>query len=173
MTQFEIATIIVSSISALITFFAVCVALWQSLLQFRKKIQVAYHNNVEVSVGNRYPKMVEFILYNSGNTKVSIYNLYLGKNCKYALSNTNGQVLFFNPSIIDVGESLSICVGFEDIIFAVKNLVKKNAKLTNRKITFVVEDITGKKFYKTIEHTYNDYLSWFENKICLFPIIKD
>lgn len=81
MTEFEKWEIAISVLSAVATFLAVYVALWQSKLQFKKKIYIAYNNNYGKIQENCYhTEYVEFLIFNASNIKVTINNIYLGKN---------------------------------------------------------------------------------------------
>ena len=129
MTEFEKWEIAISVLSAVATFLAVCVALWQSKLQFKKKIHIAYNNNYGKIQENCYhPEYVEFLIFNASNIKVAISNIYLGKKCEYALSGIENDVLFQKPKILDIGETFSVIIKFNELINAIKYLAKKRRK---------------------------------------------
>ena len=85
------------------------------------------------------------------------------------MSGIENDVLFQKPKILDIGETFSVIIKFNELINAIKYLAKKDERILNKKMVFVVEEISGKKFNKKIEHTYSDYLLWNDNKIFLLP----
>ena len=170
MTGYEIGSLILTGIGIVATFSAVFVALFQSKLQVKKNIQVAYNNNVGFVKGACHPECVEFLIFNAGNIKASIYNLYLGKKCNFALVGNRTSPLFLKPKTLDLGQTLSVEVTFKELIFAIKSVVQDSKKLLNQKIVFVIEEISGRKIYYKLKHTYNDYIKWNEGKINLLSI---
>lgn len=71
-----------------------------------------------------------------------------------------------------MGETFSLEVTFEELIFAIKDVIQKHKKIIDKKIVFAIEEISGRKIYYKLKHTYRDYLDWSEGKLNLLPIIS-
>ena len=172
MTRFETLTIIISAVSAFVTLVAVLVALRLGVIQWKKKIYLTFNNNLNLNIDNERKYCLEILIFNGGNAKVAITNIYLNKNKSFALPILHETQLFQKPEILDVSESISLIIVFEDFVKVLEHEIKRDKIKLDRNIKIAVEDISGKMFFIDVKNTPNEYLLWSKGGISLFPILS-
>ncbi|MCL2847266.1 MAG: hypothetical protein FWE13_00755 [Firmicutes bacterium] len=172
--RLEIWAIIISVISAIATFSAVLVALWNSKQHWKKNIYMSFINNAGViNEKNFTPEFLEIILFNAGNVKIALSSIFLNskKENSITLPFELEYQLWEKPYILDIGETLMLNLQFDIFISSLKGQLKTQQIKENKPIVFLVEELSGKTFKFKITHTPLDYLNWEKGEVCLFPKI--
>lgn len=143
------------TLGAIATFVAVVVALWQTKLNYKKKLQLSFTDNITVmpesgAVSYRY---VGVTITNVGNRDTVIQ--------KWGFELDDGSQMLIVPDISPIGKILQvklpyrlqieegITLYYEKTLFrnSILDCIEKGKLKENKKIRFFVSDSTAKKHY--------------------------
>lgn len=158
------------TLGAVATFIAVIVALWQTKLNYKKKLKVSFSDKHSIVATNEN-KIINYIgltVTNIGNREVFI------KNWGYYLNNNTINIILPDTSFIgklfqvelpyklQIEESITL--QYETNLFCKSlDICIKDSKLQpNKKIKFFVTDSTGKQYFVYTDKTASEFLQNFK-----------
>lgn len=142
------------TLGAVATTIAVIVALWQTKYTQKKKLKLTFSDRINVisDTGIINKKYVGISVCNIGNRPVILKNwgILVDDRRKYVIVPDNsliGKVIETKlPEKLDVEEQKDLRYQYELFLKLVKEIIEKNQINKNDKISFFVEDSTGKKY---------------------------
>ena len=154
------------TLGAIATFVAVVVALWQTKLNYKKKIQLSFTDNITVmseSGGASY-RYIGVTITNIGNRDIVIQN--------WGFELDDGSQMLIVPDTSPIGRMLQvklphrlqieegITLYYEKNLFrnAILDGIEKGKMKENKKIRFYVSDSTAKKHYVLTNKVATDLL---------------
>lgn len=155
------------TLGALATFVAVIVALWQTKLNYKKKVQLSFTDNITIvpENGNSFRHYIGVTITNIGNRDVVIQN--------WGFELDDGSQMLIVPDTSPLGRILQVklphrlqieegtTLVYEKTLFynALSDCIKKGKLKENKKIRFYVSDSTTKKHYVLTNKTATELLS--------------
>ena len=170
MNCYEKWTIAISAISAIVTLFAIFVALWQTKYANKKKLKLS--NTIvaqvvqDLSTGE-IANSSDFFLYvkvvNIGNRKVILNDWGISFSKKMALQIASKSTKLF-PCEIDVEQYKDLQTSLRGLRNALNNNQQliKNKK---RKLKIYVIDSTGKKYFTKLPNPIDYYMQLAEEQL--------
>lgn len=166
MSIYEKWSIAISVLSAVATFGAVIVALWQVKYANKKKIKITItkvaqviQNIATMTFNNKAILMLSVKVVNIGNRKIKLTDWGIQINRKEAF-----QIVALNPHTsklpvdLEIENSVLLQTDFSGLCNALKNNNMKLGNLKHKPKVYVM-DSTGKKHYKKMPQSYSYYLS--------------
>ena len=162
MTCAEIWGIVISIISAVATFAAVIVALWQTKYSNKKKLKLSFTTKAQMiqdMVTLQFEKKAILLLsvsvVNIGNRKVvlSDWGFQFDKNNALQIVNLNGKTFPCELEIECAKELQTDLLGVRNALVQNKNIVEKEKK----KLKVYVTDSTGKKYFVKLPYSIKYY----------------
>ena len=162
MTEFEIASIVISSISATATFCAVLVALWQSHVPYKKKLKLKSTTINEFGIdafGHKVTNAIQKIqikVLNVGHQDLEItsWGIYVSKNLQLNILNLNNASSSY---LVATGKSINLCVPLSTLannVIGYKDQINDAAK-----IRFFVQTNYGKTYLTKTNYRFSDFLN--------------
>lgn len=154
------------TVGAIATFTAVLVALWQTKIAYKKKLQLSFSDNVS-AVTNNDDCTVSFVgitVTNIGNRNIIIQDwgfLCLDKSRFLILPDASPigrQLQVQLPHKLNVEEGISLYYNKELFRKAIKSCIEKRTLNPNKRLKFYVNDSTGKRYIVASKKTVNDLL---------------
>mgnify|MGYP007105380024 CR=1 FL=1 len=154
------------TLGAIATFVAVVVALWQTKLNYKKKVQLSFTDNITVmsKSGNVSYHYVGVTVTNVGNRDVVIQN--------WGFELDDGSQILIVPDMSPIGRVLQmklphrlqieegITLYYEKALFCnvLSECIEKGKLRENKKIRFYVSDSTAKKHHVLTDKNAADLL---------------
>lgn len=130
---------------------ACIIALWQTHYNNRKQIKLKFFSKSAMLIGEKRVNYISLEIINTGNRKVVI------SDWCYLLNKKKGRVKLFPeldkyipvklPQEIPIENKLSLYFEYEYFLNSLKQNVSNGELKENQKITFIIQDSTG-KIYK-------------------------
>lgn len=160
------------TISALATFAAVIVALWQTKFSYRKKIKLSFDDNTTIVMGNGNEcyHCVSITVINVGNRDVVI------KNWGFKLDDNSQMLIVVDPLLCSIGVQVnlphklqieeSITLYYKRSLFynALLDCRKKGTLKENEKIKFYVTDSTNQEHCLLTNKTASELINYIGSK---------
>lgn len=161
--QFKIIEIIIAAVSAIATFSAVVVALWQTKYSNKKKVKIKtaetiiYPYHVIGKAGQKlYPKFLSITVVNIGNRKIVLqsYGLYFSKTYKIIACNLAKS----SQQVLEVEGSAKYDLQISEFVKTIKSEAQ-NIKRTSRKLKVFIEDSSGRVYVAKSKRTIRQYMN--------------
>jgi len=154
MTCFEIWNLIIGAIGAIATFSAVLVALWQTKYANRKRLKCSFIENYTVCDSTASKNSVGMSISNIGNNKVTIQSWGIKTAQSYLLILTSSldpdrfdkAVAVKTPYELETEKNITFFYVKDLFCAQVKKLIERGEIRNNKRIQFVVYDVTGKQY---------------------------
>lgn len=162
MTEFEIVSIVISSVSATATFCAVLVALWQSHLPYKKKLKLKSTTINELGIdvfGHQVTNTIQKIqikVLNVGHQdlEVTSWGVYVNKNLQFNILNLNNASSSY---LVPTGKSINLSVPLSTLA---KNIMEYKEQIDDTiKISFFVQTNYGKTYLTKTNYRFSDFLN--------------
>lgn len=161
MTEYEIISIIISSISATATFCAVFVALWQSHVPYKKKLKIKSTTINEFGIdayGNQVTDTIQKLqikVLNVGHQDLEItsWGIYVNKNFQLNIFNLNNASSSY---LVPIGKSINLSVPLSTLT---RNIMEYKEEIDGTaKIKFFVQTNYGKTYLTKINYCFSFFL---------------
>lgn len=161
MTDYEIISIIISSISATVTFCAVLVALWQSHVPYKKKLKLKSTTINEFGIdafGRPVTNTVQKIqikVLNVGHQDLEItsWGIYVNKNLQLSILNLNNTSSSY---LVPTGKSIDLSVPLSTLT---RNIMEYKEEIDGAaKIKFFVQTNYGKTYLTKTNYCFSFFL---------------
>ena len=152
------------ALSAIATFLAVLVALYQTRIANKKKLKIKFIDNVKIisSLAKNIDELIDFTIINTVNKNITIRQILLYHTkedstllltdlCKYNLNNKL-------PKKIKPENSIDIYFERRMFLNLIKKMLEEDPKLKNKKLKFIIKDSVERQYTTKTKKTYNDYL---------------
>lgn len=155
------------TLGAVATAVAVIVALWQTKLNYKKKLKLSFSDSITIvpETGSKFYKYVGLTITNIGNRDVVINNwgFYLNDDSvMLVVADTSpiGRLFQTNlPHRLQIEESISLYYDKSKFESVISECVEKGTLTKTQKILFFTTDSTGKKHKIKSDKTVEYYLS--------------
>lgn len=156
MTKYEMLSLVIDGAVAVATFLAVCVALWQTKYQNRKKLKLDFSPYVfTTSQGLENNYYVALNIVNVGRTKITISNwqIYFKEGIRMQMFTEgfgdyvlNSPLYIHLPHVLESDEGVSLYAMQEPFFNKLHELLEKNYVHEDDKLLMVVHDVAGNEY---------------------------
>lgn len=149
-------------LTAISTTCACIIALWQTHYNNRKQVKLKFFSKSAILIGEKQVNYISIEIINTGNRKVVI------SDWSYLLNKKNGGVKLFTeldqyvpvklPQEIPIENKLTLYFEYEYFLNSIKKCTSEGKLKENQKITFIIQDSTGKTYKVKSKEKVSDFL---------------
>lgn len=164
--------VIISALSAFVTFCAVVVAIWQTKYTNKKKLKLNSNITAQLiqdlttgKINNTSYLFISLDITNTGNRNVVIedWGIKLTKKFSFQIIANKQQIL---PKEITIENKLNLKTTLIDLRNALKANLKE-VKNKNRRLKIYVTDSSGKKYYTKIKKSIKKIIEMKDDELII------